>query len=167
MSVVGSIQAEPSSEEEYEQYYQRMLVEGQQYQDFVAHELYERGLPLVMFQTKKYQYLYGENRAGVEIKFDKQMKRNCYIEIAERAGLSRPAYTKSGIYRDDNTWIYASGNYERLFLFSRNWLVRVHKSGKCRVVTNKYDTSKGFLLPVSLAEFHAARVVSFKGASIE
>jgi len=93
-------------------YYEEKLVEGLEYQDFVAEKLYHFGLPLFNYASKKYQIEYGENKLGVEIKFDQKFEktRNLYIETAEKTRPEIENYSPSGIYRNDNTWLYVQGN---------------------------------------------------------
>jgi hypothetical protein len=93
--------------------YSRRLREGLEYQDFAVERLYRAGIPLVCYSSQKYQNEAGESMAGIEIKFDKEMCKsgNVYFETAEKSDPANRDYVPSGIYRSDNTWIYAIGDY--------------------------------------------------------
>ena len=52
------------------EYYRQKLEEGEQYQDFVTEKLYEIGIPIISYSSKRYQHIVGENKCGFEIKFD-------------------------------------------------------------------------------------------------
>lgn len=129
-------------------YYKEKLEQGLSYQDFVIEKLYEHGLPLISYSSKKYQVLYGENKAGIEIKNDQKFREtgNFYIEIAEKSHAGMSKFVESGIFRNDNTWLYVIGDYEEIFVFGKKQLKIVSKNVKYKKV--EISTSKGFLLPV-------------------
>jgi len=69
--------------------YQENYEKGLEYQDFIVEILAEKyGLIIPNYSSKKYQYDVGENKQGIEIKFDDRLKEtgNLYIEIAESRG---------------------------------------------------------------------------------
>ena len=123
---------------------------GLAYQDFVVHELYRLGLPLVTYSSKKYQVGMGETSAGIEIKLDSNIRKygNLYIETQERKDESLP-FSPGGIYRDDNTWLYVIGDYQSIFIMSKAQLILTHQSNKLKMVEK--PTSIGMLLPVERA----------------
>lgn len=128
--------------------YAQCLEKGLQYQDFVTDVLIsELGISLSTYNSKKYQYTKGENKQGFEIKFDDKYKTtgNIYIEIAEKSNANNKEYVKSGIYRNDNTWLYLIGDYKNIFVFSKKHLQLMHEMNKYRKVQTA--TSKGFLIP--------------------
>jgi hypothetical protein len=129
------------------------------YQDFVSEVLYKIGLPLFSYNSKKYQIECGENKLGVEIKFDDRFAstRNIYIEIAEKAHPNNPSYVSSGIYRNDNTWLYVIGNRKKIFIFAKSILKILHVGNKFQLVQT--PTSKGFLLPENNAHKYAAKII--------
>ena len=94
----------------------------------------------------------GENKCGFEIKFDDKTKEtgNVYIEVSEKSNPANPEYIASGIYRNDNTWLYIIGNYEKIFIFPKSYLRMLHSKGKFKEVQT--PTSKGFLIPAKQAE---------------
>lgn len=94
--------------------YKEMLEKGLEYQDFITDMLLsEIGISLSTYSSKKYQYSVGENKQGIEIKFDDRYKEtgNLYIEIKEKSNAINANYVDSGIYRSDNTWLYVIGDY--------------------------------------------------------
>ena len=128
--------------------YKEMLEKGLEYQDFITDILLsEIGISLSTYSSKKYQYSVGENKQGIEIKFDDRYKEtgNLYIEIKEKSNATNPNYVDSGIYRSDNTWLYVIGDYTEVFIFSKKQLIMMHKKGIFKEVTT--PTSIGFLVP--------------------
>lgn len=142
------------------EYYEEKLQVGLEYQDFITCLLIEQlGISLSTFQSRKYQYT-GENKQGIEIKFDDKMRStgNVYIEVAEKSNPNKPAFVPSGIYRNDNSWLYIIGDYSTVFVFSKKHLVLMHKAEKFRVV--EIPTSRGFLIPVDTAERYCLKRLS-------
>ena len=99
--------------------YEECLEAGLEYQDYVAEQLYNHGIPLMTYSSQKYQFLRGENKAGIEIKLDRKFREtgNFYVEIAEKRNCNNDVYVPSGIFRNDNTWLYVIGDYEDIFVF--------------------------------------------------
>jgi hypothetical protein len=153
--------------------YSRRLREGLEYQDFAVERLYMAGIPLVCYSSQKYQNEAGESMAGIEIKFDKEMSKsgNVYFETAEKSDPANSAYVPSGIYRSDNTWIYAIGDYSVLYLCAKNYLRRIfeceRKPEGYRLVENGSGTSRGMLLPAGFVEMAAAKVLRFSSGRYE
>ena len=131
--------------------YAQKLSEGLAYQDFVIERLYEAGLPIISYSSKKYQHEVGENKAGIEIKNDQKFRQsgNFYVETAEKSNAENQYFVVSGIYRNDNTWLYILGDYETIYVFSKDQLKILHRKGRFKLVETK--TSQGFLLPVVTA----------------
>jgi hypothetical protein len=148
----------------YKQNYQIQLEEGQRFQDHCAYWLQKTlNIGIVNFQTKEYQYKFGENMQGIELKFDKvfQTTSNLWIETAERHNPDTP-YSDSGIFRKDNSWLYCIGNYEVIYIFQKSLLVFLYQTGRYPLIENKLMTSKGFLLPKSSADKYAAAKIATK-----
>lgn len=147
-------------------------LEAEEFQDFVSDALFEIGLPIGCYSSKKYQYKKGESRAGVEIKYDQRVAEtgNLYIETAEKADPSRPAFSDSGIFRNDNSWLYVIGDYRTIWIFAKSMLRLLYEATKQegvprypRVDEATFGTSKGFLLPRIDADRYAARVLMPSG----
>jgi len=127
--------------------YKLMFKKGLEFQDFVTDILIkEIGISLSSYSSVKYQNLKGENKQGIEIKFDDKYKDtgNIYIEIAEKSNPINKNYVNSGIFRNDNTWLYLIGNYDEIYIFSKKHLILMYNSKKYREVITV--TSKGFLV---------------------
>jgi len=139
--------------------------DGLEFQDFVCDKMNtELGIAFTNFQSKKYQFGNGENRQGIEIKEDKGTTRtgNVSIEIAERVNINSD-FVPSGIYRDDNSWLYIQGNFEVVYIFSKNILKLLHKDGRYKdEIPKEVPTIKRFLLPAKDARKFAAKVLEFK-----
>jgi hypothetical protein len=145
------------TDEEYKKYREEQMKEGQEYQDFVCQQLlFKLGFPIVQYCSKKYQYEVGESACGFEIKHDKRLKEtgNLYIEIAEKSKPSNEEYISSGIYRDDNSWLYLIGNYEKIYIFGKRHLRKIYEDPKREKTLKRIEipTSKGFLLSAKFAE---------------
>ncbi len=135
---------------------------GSKFEDFVCDELFKRGLTVVCYQSREYQFKVGENRAGIEIKFDRNYHKtgNCYIETEERTNTAYN-WTKGGIFRKDNSWLYIVGNYQNIFIFSKKQLQDLYfkikkdvayKGG--RLVSPSHGTSLGFVIDMEFAKGH-------------
>ncbi len=143
-------------------YYKDKLEQGLCYQDFVVERLYEAGIPLISYSSKKYQTMIGENKAGIEIKNDQKFREtgNLYIETAEKSNSSNSSYMASGIFRNDNTWLYIIGDYETIYVLSKRHLQFVMDKFK-KVET---PTSRGFLLPIEYVESRMAiKIIECQG----
>lgn len=151
------------------EYYQS-LESGLEYEDFVVDVFYGLGMPLVGLSSRKAQGR-GENRAGFEIKNDKKFRKtgNLYIETAERHRTDQE-FWPSGIFRADNTWAYAIGDRQTIYVFAKRHLIaayeRLGEDGSPKYERNGNPTSEGFLYPIRdhktkrpIAERTAARVL--------
>lgn len=141
----------------YEDNYQKSLEEGLEFENYCYRWLeVHKGAKLIPCKGKIEQIQIGENKLGIEFKLDKKFREtgNLYIEIKERRhpGLN---YTDSGIFRKDNSWLYAIGDYQSLYVFAKNRLVDCYRwavknaNNEFRIVENQTKTSFGLLLPVS------------------
>lgn len=128
-----------------------------EYQDFIQCQLlYRLGISINLFTSRKYQYNVGESISGIEIKNDKRMKDtgNLYIETEERHQKDKP-FVKSSIMREDNTFLWCIGDYERAYLISKEQLqVLCIKADKYKLKKVETDTSKGVLIPVKYLKKH-------------
>jgi hypothetical protein len=140
--------------------YKEMLQKGLEYQDFVTDVLInELGIALSSYGSTKYQYTKGENKQGFEIKFDDKYKatNNLYIETEEKSNKLNLYFVASGIFRNDNTWLFVIGNYEEIFIFSKKHLKLMFASKKFRSVET--ETSKGFLINKINAENYCIKKI--------
>lgn len=142
----------------YKQLYQERLPIGQEFQDYCAAQIMKKlYIPLVNFQSKEYQFKIGENLQGFEIKYDMRFKEtnNLWIEVEQRITPDQDYY-KSGIFKQDNSWLYCIGDYSVIYIFSKRELCLMAKSTKWPIIENKLKTSKGFLLSLEDAEKYRA-----------
>ena len=154
---------------EYEAYRNQMIAVGIEFQDFIQDVFHGHlGLSVGNYQSKKYQFEKGENRAGIEIKRDGKFRTsgNLYIEISEKARPRGGDYVPSGIRRIDNTWLYVIGDEQTVFVFTKSQLVRLaaltKPNGEKQLKRVETPTSQGMLLPVSQAMIIAAKVIEIK-----
>lgn len=135
---------------------------GMEFQDFVCTELSNHGIILQNLSSKKYQFTVGENLQGFEIKLDRRFleTNRLSIEIAEKSNRDVPVWTASGIYRVDNTWLYIQGNYERLYIFPKNFLIKLHESKKY-TEDESNGTIKKYYLPLEDADKYCAKRIDF------
>lgn len=136
-------------------YYEQKLDEGREFQDVVTRELYQRGIVVVGFASRRYQISQGENMLGAEIKRDGNFRKtgNLYIETMEKAHPDRVAFVSSGIHRADNSWLFVIGDEKTAWIFSTKFL---------RMLEPRYShvntpTSEAFLLPLDDADRYCLR----------
>lgn len=142
--------------------------EGNKFQDFVCIELAKENIILQNINSKKFQFETGENLQGFEIKLDNRCtgangtepSNRLSIEIAEKTKAENQYFIDSGIYRDDNSWLYIQGNTNVFWIFSKKLLVMLHKSGKY----NEYEqkTIKTFFLPIDIADKFCCKKIVIK-----
>jgi hypothetical protein len=77
--------------------------------------------------------------------------------VSEKSNADNVNFINSGIYRNDNTWLYIIGNYKILFIFGKSTLKLMYKSKRYREV--EIPTSKGFLVPKVDAEKYALKII--------
>lgn len=153
---------------DYSKYYQQQLKNGQLFQDFVVDTCWTHlGLAVVQYNSKLYQQAVGESRTGVEIKYDMKLNKtgNLWIEIGEKAKPRPGDYAQSGVFRQDNTWLYCIGDYDKFFIFAKVFLIALAKSGRYMIRENGTKTSEGFLLPQQDAEKYAAAILTPRASS--
>lgn len=153
------------------EYYETKLKEGKEYQDFAAIELNKSGIIISLLTSEKYQREYGESLAGIEIKYDGKLENtgNLYFETNEKTRKENQVWAESGIFRKDNTWMYAIGNYTVLYLIPKKSLQRLYVKQHERKTIKEYierecreGTSLGFTLPADWVEkYMAAHILRF------
>lgn len=136
-------------------YYKNKLEEGLEFQDVVTSALYQRGIVIVGYASRRYQQEKGENLLGAEIKRDGRFRDtgNLYFEVAEKSHPDNPRYIDSGIMRHDNSWLYVIGDEQCIYIFPTVYLRKL--AGRYRPVET--PTSRGFLMPVAEAEKYCIR----------
>ncbi|MBA7557570.1 hypothetical protein ES705_50331 [subsurface metagenome] len=132
---------------EYRSYDENLKL-GKKYEDFIKCILKEKfNYNLHPYKTKEGQYEFGENKEGIEIKYDNIMKRtgNIYIEIAEKTNKNNLNFIPSGIYRNDNSIWYLIGDYQTIYIFKIKDLRQAYED-EYYYMLKENPTSKGFLL---------------------
>jgi hypothetical protein len=129
--------------------YDENLKEAQLFEDHACQKLYEAGMVVVPYRSRSWQSRYGESRAGVEIKYDKNRNKtgNLFIEIEEKWG-EEAEWKPSGIF--GKGVFLCIGDYHKIWLIGFNVLKRVYATDAHKDVATK--TARGFLLPVALAD---------------
>lgn len=161
--------------EQFRLYRQNKLKTGGLFQDFVVDVCSELlGLHIQQYTSREYQIAVGESRTGVEIKHDELYKKygNLYIETGEKAQPRSGDYWPSGIYRNDNAWLYVTGDYDRIWGFPKRYLVALDQATDPRTGQHRYThvehnstgTSKGFKLPLSDADRYSAFILEPKAS---
>lgn len=154
-----------TSAEHYQEYRQRKLDSGLAFQDFIMERLHLIGTILQPLCSREGQ-LKGENLLGMEIKHDEKMRLtgNLYIEVAEKARPREGDYVPSGIFRNDNTWLYGIGDRLEFYIFPKSTLRNCW--AKRDVLGFREPppkpTSRGFLIPAIQAEKMYARKILFE-----
>jgi hypothetical protein len=142
------------------------LSKGQKFEDFVCINLAKINFVLQNISSQKFQYETGENLQGFEIKYDARCTgddgtsatNRLSIEIAEKTRAENINFIPSGIYRSDNSWLYIQGNYKGFWIFSKNILIMLHKSGRYEEAT--MPTIKKFYLPINDADKYCAKKIN-------
>jgi hypothetical protein len=142
---------------------------GNEFQDFVCLELSKMSIILQNINSKKFQYDIGENLQGFEIKYDARCTgdqgtiptNRLSIEIAEKTNAINQEYIKSGIYRNDNSWLYIQGNYHMIWIFSKKILKLLYESGRYK--EDFLPTIKKFYLPIQDADRYCSKKIIFNG----
>lgn len=152
--------------------HQNSLETGHEYQDFIVERLVkDMGISVSIYQSKKYQFKKGESLQGVEIKYDARSTGDCTyfeckasgnvaIEVAEKSHPDNRAWTPSGIYRLDNSWLYIVGNYQMAWVFSKKQLLLMHKCGKWNTIQT-LPTMQSMLVPIKDADVYCAKKLVF------
>ena len=138
---------------------------GNEFQDFVCIELAKQGIILQNINSKKFQFNVGENLQGFEIKYDARCTgdrgtiatNQLSIEIAEKTKADNTKFIPSGIYRNDNSWLYIQGNFKTFWIFSKKLLILLHRSGRYK--EHELPTIKKFYLPMEDADRFCAKKV--------
>jgi hypothetical protein len=148
------------------------LKKGKEYQDFIQIELMKHGIFIGVLTSEKYQITHGETVTGIEIKFDDLLKKtgNLFIETHEKSNAKNRDFIESGILRNDNTWLYAIGDYSVIYLISKTSLQRFYKIRHYKPQQESVDgyaektinTAKGFIIKADWVEKNmAAKVIRF------
>ena len=147
-------------------YYNENFEKGLQFQDFVINTLIKRQcLVLSPLMSNNAQVYVGETLQGFEIKYDArctgdnktQATNQLSIEIAEKQVKENEYYVPSGIYRDDNSWMYIQGNYQQFWIFSKKMLQVLHKTKNYKEAS--MPTIKKFYLPLDHADYYCAKKI--------
>lgn len=140
---------------------------GWRYQDYVSRRLYKIGIVCITHQSRDYQIKYGECMNGIEIKFDRQLKDtgNIYIEVESRSAYYTDKWCPSGVFANDNAYLYVIGNYEVAYLFSKKQLQALYENKAEKLKFVETETSKGFLLSINFLENSPLAILKldFKG----
>lgn len=129
--------------------------EAMEYQDFVSDILLKNlGIVVSNYSSRKYQFNIGESRQGIEIKLDKRISPigNVSIEVYEKTKVNNLLWVKSGILREDNSWLYIQGNYEYIFIFSKKYLRKLYEKKYKNKVWEPIPTIRTFLIPFDEAK---------------
>lgn len=139
----------------YMPYRENRMKAGILYQDFIVDLAWKQGLIISLYSSEEYQKGIGESRTGAEIKYDERYQEtgNIYIETAEKAYPRDGDYVPSGIYANNNTWLYIIGNYNIVFVFMKSTLILLDKGN--RYERKEIATSKGFIIPDNEAKKYA------------
>lgn len=153
---------------------------GSAFQDFVCIELAKQHIILQNINSKKFQYNVGENLQGFEIKLDtrfngytKTPTGRLSIEFEEKQKGTNQVFALSGIYRNDNSWLYIQGNPWCFYIFDKRVLQRLHKR-KDKDGNPFYETAiwppsnptvKKFYLPIEDADKFCIKKVEPNGGT--
>ena len=141
-------------------YYETKLAQGQSFQQYVTQWFAEQGVVFQDYTTKQEQLEKGENTLGMEIKRDGRFREtgNLYIETEEKSSsVLNLHWAPSGIFRDDQSWLFCIGDESTFWIFAKKDLQRWSQCG--RYEKKQIVTSRGFVMPVTDADKYCARKV--------
>lgn len=144
------------SDRNKKEYYLINLTDSHRFQLYVENIFLRENFDIGLYYGRDEQYN-GESEAGIEIKFDKKCVEtgNLFIETAERLS-KEMEFVPSGIFKDDNTKIIAIGNYEFIYFIRKSDLINIYNNisnyKNCRMTGAGIGTSKGFVIPIALAD---------------
>lgn len=133
---------------------------GEEFQDHVQRCLWRDGFPVTFYSSRGFQLHRGEGPV-VECKLDRQLRKtgNVYFEICElRRGSD--SWSESGIYRGDETWLWAVGDFAEFFLIAKSTLIALHKEKRFNERDTRKDgdtPTRGMLMPLAEVRRWAAR----------
>lgn len=157
---------EPRPDFGYTKYREQAFEDSEEYRDYITDRLHDAGIVVQQIVSKRGQFRVGENKLGLEIKLDRKFWRtgNLCIEVAEKA-VPRPGdYVPSGIFRDDNSWLFGIGNKDWFYIFSQKYVRACYQHGTVAGKPIRHytrDTSKGFLLDHETADKVAELIFKF------
>lgn len=139
--------------------YLRDLGRGRVFEDHVCRLLYQNGIPLQVYRSRDAQKFWGESTLGLEVKLDERFREtgNLFIETEERPGTSYD-WQPAGVYSVPASWLYAIGDFHRLYIFATTTLQLMHRRPQ-RFRRVGHDTGRGFLLPLPTADKWAAHII--------
>lgn len=152
--------------------YLQKLAIGRRYEKYVYAVLKKEGITFEPYFDYHRQITIGENAAGIECKCDLQhvTTGNLFIETEERWSLDEGAgYKPAGIYKGDNAWLYAIGDYATVFLFGVRTLRYLRETfpKKYRIIEIGRESAKGFLLRPNDIERWMLRKIYCEGIQFE
>lgn len=133
---------------------------GRQFQDFILYDLGRKGISFMNYTSKKYQFKVGENTAGIEIKHDMLFRKTNNLFIESQTKTKYGQWFNSGINNNDNSWLFLIGDEKKYWIFGKKSLkLLLNKSEyNFREIVNSTGDSKGYLLPVNIADEYAEKV---------
>ena len=154
-----------SGEKMYETKY-NTFNRGIEYQEHIADIL-----GLVNYHTTEEQYDIGENRLGLEIKYDSRCTdmKHLWIETAEKSNWRNEKWIPSGIHRDDNSWLYAQGNWQKIWIFLKTDLLEIEKNNSFErwvFPRGEKATGTGFVLKIVVVDGLAKRIIDIQNNKI-
>ena len=142
---------------------------GHAFEDYACDRIAESGITLRTYKSAAMQLGVGESRAGFEFKLDAGHRRygHLSIEVAERRRASG-LWVPSGIFRDDNTWLYIQGDTSLFWvLFKPALIARARRGGITELfiiaeaaqppVFESFGTVRKFYLPPAEADLLGKR----------
>ncbi len=131
------------------QLYKANLEAGQAYEQFIVDRWMKFFTDPLHMHDGKLAQLQGENKEGVEIKFDRNHHRtgNLYIETKEKSNPDNSEYFPSGIWRDDNTQWFLVGDMHEAFMFDVLVLRKCQAETPHWLIWRKTPTSQGWTMP--------------------
>jgi hypothetical protein len=148
---------------------------GHQFADFAREAMARAGLVINYFESRQYQFRYGDSRV-MEFKRDDTMtgypparfaSGRASIEVAERA--KSPNWTKGGIFAEKCPPFYTHGNPDLFAVFETRRLQRFHEREKPKIAQYGKDpdwpTVRKFYL--SMAQWAQLAILIFEKGELK
>jgi len=128
---------------------------GKKYEDFVMSVLWDNHIVCLPHRSRYYQWEFGENQQGIEIKEDRKFSTtgNLFVETRERRTTDESSsWRPCGIYDDPPPRLYCIGDYSTIYLLPVSvlrWMAEAGRFG--HQVANGTGTAYGYLVPTVTA----------------
>lgn len=136
--------------------YYPCLEAAQRFEQFWCEVInYKLHLNLTRIKAKENQSKFlCDTKEGFEFKHNTGIEQHdgVFIEISQKMKKTDKDFMNSSISKKDNAWIYCIGDFKRLYLTPKKYLISEYESGCYKIIPNSKGTGMGFKLPIERLE---------------